>query len=198
MELFQALLTTTKFCSQLSCWQDAAFSFNDTSITLNAIYNQVNLQKKIFISCSLNFKYSLTSVYHASIGEILDGIYKPDDDTLPQVELAKLEAGEVTLTRKPHQHEFIQILWPIYYQNKVSFSCKDTTDIKIDGLDQKCNSAIHFQTRPQSLQIKNGDVIWTHTSSNPTTFFLKSLDCDFNDWPKSIPPSDLPTHTFLK
>ena len=165
VELFQNLLTTTKFCSQLNCWQDAAFSFNDTSITLNAIENQVNLQKKIFISCSLNFKYSLVSVYHASMGEIEEGIFKPDDDSLPQVELSKLEAGEVTLTRKPHQHEFIQILWPIYYQDKVSFTCKDTTDIKIDGLDQKCNSAIHFQTRPQSLQIKNGDDIWTHTSS---------------------------------
>ena len=106
-------------------------------------------------------------------------------------ELSKLEVGEVTLTRKPHQHEFIQILWPIYYQNKVSFTCKDTTDIKIDSLDQKCNSAIHFQTRPQSLQINNGDDIWTHTSSNPTTFFLKSLDWDF--WPRSIPKSVLKT-----
>ena len=78
-ELFQNLLTNTKFCSQLNCWQDAAFSFNDTSITLNALENQVNLQEKIFISCSLNFKYSLVSVYHAAMGEIEEGIFKPDD-----------------------------------------------------------------------------------------------------------------------
>ena len=184
--LFQNLLTSTKFCSKLNCWQDAAFSFNETTLTLNALENQVKLQEKIFISCSLNFKYSLVSVYHAAMGEITEGIFKPDDDSLPEVELSKLEAGEVTLTRKPHLHKFLQTFWPIYYQDKVSFTCKDTTAIKINGLDQKCNSAIHFQVRPQSLQIKDGEDIWTHTSANSTTFFLKSLDWDFNDWPKAI------------
>ena len=148
VELFQALLTNTKYCVKLNWWQDAAFSFNESTITLNAISNEVNLQQKIFISCTLNFKYGLTSVYHGSMRGIQDGIYKPDDDTLPQVELSTLEAGQVTLTRKPHQHEFIQLLWPIYYQDKVSFSCKETTEIKIDGLTQKCNTAIHFQARP--------------------------------------------------
>ena len=62
VKLFQALLTNTKYCVKLNCWQDAAFSFNESTITLNAISNKVNLQQKIFISCSLNFKYDLTSV----------------------------------------------------------------------------------------------------------------------------------------
>ena len=83
VKLFQALLTNTKYYDKLKCWQDAAFSYNESTITLNAISNQINLQQKIFISCSLNFKYGLTSVYHGSMGGIQDGIYKPDDETLP-------------------------------------------------------------------------------------------------------------------
>ena len=111
--------------------------------------------------CTLNFKYDLTSVYHGSIGEISeDGIFKPDDNTLPQVELSTLEAGQVTLKRKPNKHEIIQLVWPIYYEDKVSFSCRETTEIKINGLAQKCNTAIHFQARPKSLQIKDGDDVW--------------------------------------
>ena len=81
------------------------------------------------------------------MGSIKNGIYKPDDESLPQGELSTLEAGQVTLTRKPHQHVFIQLLWPVYYADKVSFTCKDATEIKINGETQKCNQAIHFQTK---------------------------------------------------
>ena len=183
VELFQALLTNTKYCDKLKCWQDAAFSYNSSTITLNAISSQIVLQPKIYISCSLNFKYGLTSVYHSSMGSIHDGIYKPDDDSLPHVELSTLEAGQVTLTIQPHHHEFIKFLWPVYYAVKVSFTCKDATEIKINGETQKCNQTIHFQTRPKSLQINEGDNIWTHTDSHPTTFFLQALTGLLNHGP---------------
>ena len=125
------------------------------------------------------------------MGSIHDGIYKPDDDSLPHVELSTLEAGQVTLTIQPHHHEFIKFLWPVYYAVKVSFTCKDATEIKINGETQKCNQTIHFQTRPKSLQINEGNNIWTHTDIHPTTLFLQALNRSFKPWTKQIPPVKL-------
>ena len=110
------------------------FSYNTSILTLNSVTRQITLKPKVFVSCTLNFQYGQTSVYHGSMGSIEEGIYRPDDDSLPSVEITTLEARQVALTRKAHPQEYIQSLWPVFYADKVSFTCKDAIKIKISNM----------------------------------------------------------------
>jgi hypothetical protein len=178
--LFQHLLTNKKYCKNLQCYKDAIFNFNKTVITLNAISTQIYLQQKLYISCNLNFKYNIVSIYHGSVGAVLDDTFTPDDLNLPPVQLSKLEAGLSTLTRKPDMQEFLQdVIWPVYSDSKVSFSCKIKTKLKINGKMESCNQAIHFISKPDTVQMLDGEDVWVHTDSHPKTFFLQALDWSF-------------------
>ena len=64
MKLVQALLRKTKHCEEIECWSDAIFSYNVSTLTINAVSRQIILAPKVFISCTLNFLHDLTSVYH--------------------------------------------------------------------------------------------------------------------------------------
>ena len=180
ISLFQNLLTNKKYCRGLRCFKDAIFDFNKTTITLNAISTQIQLQQKLYISCNLNFKYNIVSIYHGSMGDVEDGTYTPDDQNIPPVQLSKLEAGLSTLTRKPEIQEFLNnVIWPIYFDSKVSFSCKTNTKLKINDKIEPCNQAIHFMQKPNTVQMLQGENIWVHTDSHPKTFFLQALDYSF-------------------
>ena len=89
------------------------------------------------------------------MGSIEKAIYRPDDGSLPSVEMATFEAGQVALTRKAHPQEYIQNLWPVFYADKVSFTCKDAIKIKINEKSTTCNQAIHFIEKPTTLQIND-------------------------------------------
>jgi hypothetical protein len=182
IKLFQNLLTNKKFCRGLRCYKDAIFSFNKSTITLSAIQTQIQLQQKLYVSCNLNFKYDIVSIYHGSMGNVIDGTFSPDDKNIPKVQLTKLEAGMSTLTRKPEINEFLNnIIWPIYFDSKVSFSCQTSTKLKINNKIEICNQAITFMQKPDSVQMLEGDQedVWVNTNSHPDTFFLQALDWNF-------------------
>ena len=85
------------------------------------------------------------------MGDAEDGTYTPDDQNIPPVQLSKLEAGLSTMTRKPEIQEFLNnVIWPIYFDSKVSFSCKTNTKLKINDKIESCN-----QAKVQSGSVQN-------------------------------------------
>ena len=106
------------------------------------------------------------------MGSITDGLYEPDDGSLPAVQITNLYEGKAALTRQPSKQEFIQSLWPIFSGDKVSFTRKDLISIMVNDKKVTCNQAIHFINKPKTLKI-NDDNIWQHTDSHPNTFFCK-------------------------
>ena len=105
--------------------------------------------------------------------------------------MATLEAGQVALTRKAYKQEYIQNLLPVFYADKVSFTCKNTIKIQINEKSETCNQAIHFIEKPTTLKLNDvNDNVWKHVDSHTNTFFLQALDWQFEQ-NKQVPPPNL-------
>ena len=68
-------------------------------------------------------------------------------------------------------------MWPVFYADKVSFTCKNPIKIKINEKSTTCSQAIHFIEKPTTLNLNDvNDNVWKHVDSHPITFFIQALD----------------------
>ena len=74
ISIVQNLLQAQRYCSELVCYSDANFKFNDNVLTSSFLAKPISLSKKTFFSCTLS-SHNLTSIYHNALGQVKDDLF---------------------------------------------------------------------------------------------------------------------------
>ena len=94
--IIQRLLQNQRYCTNLICYLDAIFLYDNDILTTNFLAKAIKLKSKTFFSCMLS-PHNLTSIYHNAWGEIKDDTFFPDNEHLPSIKTSSLYKNQNNL-----------------------------------------------------------------------------------------------------
>ena len=201
LKLLFELLNNDKYCDGITCFNLPIFSkLNNNQIQISTHTSKQSLIQGVYISCNLGKDLEI-SIFSHQVG-ILDkpkNILNFKDPGVPSLNFSDIHTKKFDVMTRPLGKEDLieDVLFPVFFQEKIAFQCVNATKIFVDTKPYLCErNSVHFVNYPKKIEVKDIEI---SLSFMPQHFFGKtnvlknSMQSPAIFKAKKLPP--VPLHT---
>ena len=176
LTLLFELLNNDNYCNGNTCFNLPIFSkLKNNQIQISTHTSKQSLIHGIYISCNLDEKLE-TSIFSHQVA-ILDkdkNILNFKDPGVPSLNFSDIHTRKFDIITRPLGKEDLieDTLFPIFFQEKIAFQCRNYTKIFIDDTPYFCGkTSVNFVHYPKKIVVDDTEI---SLSFMPQHFFSKT------------------------